>query len=345
MKSANPEVQILTYGLLVSSPAGNAVVLPEVLECIDLSVRYLHDHSDAHERSEILSITKRLLTRLHDSKSAIQRSAKNVASDGKASVTLEKYTVFTQSFYRFLKDELDTGLSYPRHILSLLSLQHFLDLSIESDLVSGDEGLVRALISLVLDPFEDVRDNATSILLKLTSFNNEVVESALSDGFLRKVEALVVKTGRADHADAAGRILALRSLCVSSLNRVQLSSDCTDLVKAVWRLEQSTSSDSGFQLRPGCAVSIHADLLGVSYRLRYLGDQNDQVLHFDVSLVQVCLNVWDQVRAQLCVDSPETASEVEDELNDEGPKDLLAFCWRALRDSRLDSELYATYWY
>lgn len=50
--------------------------------------------------------------------------------------------------------------------------------------------------------------------------------------------------------------------------------------------------------------------------------------------VLVCERIWEEVKPVLCVDSPEghTDEPVED-LN-VGPKDILSYSWRALRESR-----------
>ena len=52
------------------------------------------------------------------------------------------------------------------------------------------------------------------------------------------------------------------------------------------------------------------------------------------TVLEVCITIWDMVRSILCIDSPETAYEAEDDDGKEGPKDRLAYSWRALRDSR-----------
>lgn len=51
-------------------------------------------------------------------------------------------------------------------------------------------------------------------------------------------------------------------------------------------------------------------------------------------IVSICDRIWDEVKPVLCVDSPEghTDEPVED-LN-VGPKDILSYSWRALRESR-----------
>ncbi|EXJ64489.1 hypothetical protein A1O7_00825 [Cladophialophora yegresii CBS 114405] len=335
LKTANPELRILTYGLLTISPAGNATVNPGVLECIASSMQNLHDDPDAHERGETLSITKRLLRRLQNSATALRRVTQLVDGDEEANIVLESYRSFVGRLYDFLKTELGTGASYPRHILAVLSLQYLFDLTKGPDLLVGDKSLVQALICLVIDPFEDVRSNAAILLRTLACKDQSLVASVLSSSLLQKVQVLAVRTGRADHADAMGRLCALRGVCATLSNEMPVDTDSTDLVEEIRRFKDLTSKQGGIELRPGCALPIHGLLLGISYRLRYLRPRDGQVRLFDFTLLEMCANVWDQVRDQLCVDSPERASEIETEADDEGPKDLLAFSWRALRDSSI----------
>jgi hypothetical protein len=330
---ANPEVQILTYGLLVTSPASNTAVSPEILDCLASNIQYLHDHAEAHERGEILSITRRLLRRLRNSALAIRRSVKDDSVGQTCSKTLESYTSFTKRFYDFLKGEMSTGVSYPRHILGLLSLQLLLDLAPDCDAALVDAGLVATLVNLVLDPFEDVRAAATNLLLSLSCNFSEFVADAINPHFLQHLEAMTIRTGRADHADAFGRLVALRSLCATQVRAVPTCLK-DGLIEHLRRLEQLTSPQSGAELRPGCSTAIHGEMLSVSYRLRYSIVPADNMSHLASLLLSICASVWTQVRGQLCVDSPERTTEIDDEMADEGPKDLLAYSWRALRDSR-----------
>ena len=344
MMTADSEVQLLTYGLLVLSPAGNAIISPQILDCLIVSMKYLHDHSDANSRSEILSITKRLLKRLQNSAAPLQKSnlETNEVQVHEGEVILDSYESFNTSFYRFLKGELKSGVSYPRHIISLLTLQFLFQLTIEDQPFSKDRGLVEALISLAQDPFEDVRGAACALLRKLIDYDKSLIAETLSTTLLQNVGLLAIQTGRADHADAMGRLSALRSLCISASSVAQPNFVDVNLVQDAESLEQLTSEDRGVPLRPGCAIAIHGTLLGVSYRLQSLQSQDERISALGSVLLKACTNVWNQVKVQLCVDSPETAIEEEDDINEEGPKDLLAFSWRALRDSRYVHSLRTT---
>lgn len=337
LKTANSEIQILTYGLLISSHSTNSVVAPEVLDCVASSMKYLHDNADAHERSEILSLTRRLLRRLERTSTILRRQAYVTDANNEANIMLESYNSFIRSLYSFLKSELNTGISYPRHILSLTSLRYLFDSVTHPDVFAGDGQLVNALAGLILDPFEDVRGSAAALLQLLIAKENSLVASGLSHAILQRTEMLALRTGRADHADALGRLSALRSLCNTSSSVIVSCVGERALLQEISHLEQLTSVQGGIKLKPGCPIPIHGLLRAVVYRLQHLNGQGDQTHSYESTLLRVCVNVWEQVKAQLCVDSPETASEVDDDVNDEGPKDLLAYSWRALRDSRYES--------
>lgn len=336
LKVADPEVRILTYGLLVSSPATNAIVPAGALDCISSSLKYLHDDADAHERGEILSITKRLLRRIQTSALALRRSTSSNQSGNVHDTILIHYKSFTGTLCTFLKQELGPGISYQRHILSLLCLQHFLDLTTEPDALMNDLELVVALTGLVLDPFEDVRSVTANLLHLLAAKGQERVRQVISQGLVNKVALLAVTSVRGDHADALGRLWALYYSFFDSAVSSQAVGDPVGnsaLPHLLTQLEEYTSEI--VNLRPGSTFPIHGFLLAISYGLREPKTQRAVRSFVDSMMVhQVCLQVWTHVRIHLCVDSPETSTEPEDEDSSEGPKDLLAYSWRALRDSR-----------
>jgi hypothetical protein len=337
LMSASSEIRILTYGFLTSSSATTAVVSPGVLDCVTSSIKYLHDDADAHERGEILSITRRLLRRIQTSHSLIRKgSTRETNVEGKKTA-LAHYEIFTQRFYEFLKAELGAGLSYPRHILGLQTLQYFLDMTIEPHILETDEELVRSLCSLVLDPFDDVRGTAVALLHALAVKGSQLVTRVVSRDFLRKVELLATNTVRGDHADGMGRLWALwdalndediepSKLRHRSEHGSRLSMHMTELERLIAEHEI---------LRPGSEIPVHGSLLAIYYRLRDLATRHGQhdAVHANQAL-NLCVRVWDHVRIHLCLESPENSSERDDEASNEGPKDLLAYSWRALRDSR-----------
>ncbi|KIW15620.1 hypothetical protein PV08_05668 [Exophiala spinifera] len=331
-KLSSSEIQILTYGLLTASAAANSIVPEGALNCISLGLRYLHDDADAHERGEIMSVTKRLLRRIQAGCSALLKQKQN-GSVSEADVVVASYRRFTSSYYHFLRAELSSGVSYPRHILALQSLQCLLDSRLEIGTFSSDSELMTYLCNLILDPFEDVRQASTALLHCLASETPEVLSLAINPGLLHGVESLVVQTGRSDHADGMGRLWAIRS----HLNRIlqsQQNSAETALLRCITQLEAQLSIEGSLQ--PGSIYPLHGYLLGLSFQLRGFEANDKQATKFDAArILRVCSQVWDQVRSQLCVDSPERTSDLADDDGTQGPKDMLAYSWRALRDSSL----------
>lgn len=51
-------------------------------------------------------------------------------------------------------------------------------------------------------------------------------------------------------------------------------------------------------------------------------------------IVWICDKVWQEVKPVLCIDSPEGHSDEPLEDLSVGPKDILSYSWRALRESR-----------
>lgn len=55
---------------------------------------------------------------------------------------------------------------------------------------------------------------------------------------------------------------------------------------------------------------------------------------FHSRILNVCQNIWLEVKSVLCVDSPEGHTDEAMNDLDVGPKDVLSYSWRALRESR-----------
>jgi hypothetical protein len=51
-------------------------------------------------------------------------------------------------------------------------------------------------------------------------------------------------------------------------------------------------------------------------------------------IIAACTRIWEEVKPVLCIDSPE--GHTDDSLDELalGPKDLLSYSWRALRETR-----------
>ncbi|KIW49721.1 hypothetical protein, variant 3 [Exophiala xenobiotica] len=331
-KLASSEIQIIIYGLLAASRAAHTIIHADGLDCIASSLKYLYNDADAHDRGEILSITKRLLKRVQTGCSALYKRSQHSAIDSENDAKLASYQSFTARYYNFLRSELGTGVSYPRHILALQSLQYFFSLSVEPGMFLSDRELAKSLCNLSLDPFEDVRDLSASLLQFIASETPEFVSLTVSPGLLHDVEMLALHTGRGDHADGMGRLWAVRSHTNGVVESAQAAAERA-LMMHISKLENLLSKVGSLQ--PGSDFPLHGSLLALNYQLRNLKGPGLDATSDSARILNLCRRIWNEVRPQLCVDSPERTSDLADDDGTEGPKDLLAYSWRALRDSSL----------
>lgn len=137
-----------------------------------------------------------------------------------------EYEKFVDWYTRFLKEELSPTASYQRHITSLRAMNYFL----KSCLIPGDEASVRrwpaerlidntwlrSVLDLIMDPYDDVRETAASLIMLLQSRGpmsgppahiNGLTSSPFEELFMfcRNANELSLKTARADHCDGAAR--------------------------------------------------------------------------------------------------------------------------------------------
>ena len=320
LKSGSSTVRIHAYSLLTANFGTTAAIPKDVLQCLLDSLDCLYDDNDAFERGEVVSITRRLLKRLESSRSSLQKM--QIASSTVEQNTLDSYDNFLHEFSRFLLKELDPGISYPRHILALQTFQLLLGTVPEvwTDLIL----LVASLSSLSLDPFDDVRSTASLLLREVVELDSEGVTQDLVSKLLEDTESLSAKTCRHDHADAAGRLWPVVKF--QDHNSVPVH---TTLRASLLRLDEHLKATE--PISPGFDYPLHATLLGFSYTLGAGADQSRSMCD---GLMTVCQKIWIKVQPQLCVDSPETETDDAESGGTIGPKDLLAYSWRALRDSR-----------
>lgn len=295
------------FGTIAAIPVG-------VLRCLLGSLRYLHKDNDAHERGEVISITRRLLRRLKSSRVHLQKKQPRSIQDED---TLCHYDDFLRQLGNFLLLEMDPGVSYQRHVLALHTLQ--LLLQVARDPWLDSHSLAHSLSNLILDTFDDVRSLAAILLKDLIELTFDGVTPSFVMELSWRVQRLSARTCRHDHADAAGR---LRAIVISQEGiAAEAQASLFD------RLHECTTTT--VNLTPASGFALHATLLGLAYGLDAERNAMEDIWP---SLVEICEKIWIMVQPQLCVDSPEKAADDTEE--DGGPKDLLAYSWRALRDSR-----------
>ena len=149
--------------------------------------------------------------------------------------SIEHHASFLRWYMSFLAKELQPTASYQRHITALeilrLALREFtgrcsstslglvaLDEFVDRVGVSHTEGLSRLLLDLIMDPFDDVRSLASSILLFiLGGAQQRQVEMSTANAvndltavktslIISRAEKAMRATCRADHADGLARL-------------------------------------------------------------------------------------------------------------------------------------------
>ena len=322
--NGEPEIRATTLGLLLFSRATSEPVPDNVLLVVVQNLDHIFDDGDAHYRGEATNIFAKLVRRLNDSFSKLER----LRQDGQHQ-TLQN---FLEHFVQKMLSYLGPSHTYQRHILTLQILQHVLAapklLLYLRDIDAFSETYQRSLccnlLSLVMDPFEDVRDLAWTMLRSVStqvtgdqahpSFRGLL--AATTTNLLPHLERLAACSARSDHADGLGRIHSL-----------QISHE--KLAFIVSRLTNYLDSLRAFELPT--LFPLHGLLLAVRHAMST--ENLDESTCF--SILSTCKRIWDLVQGHLCVDSPEfSQSEVDLDMN-VGPKDILAYSWRALRDSSL----------
>lgn len=357
MANKSSTVQARTYDLLADtnrSIESEKAMLRVVIKHLPL----LHGSPDPYQRGQISNITKRLLQ--HILRERVRQShtisrLETLSDHSKIhQTTLSFYDCLLARFVDFLLDELSPNCSFPRQVSALTALKVLVDADVPllgmTDVVNHRQGAndtseskLNVVWRLLLNPFEKIRSMAASNLKTLSS--KSICPGALHEkcdqlrgelsSLLREAQFLASSTGRADHADATGHLLALRT----RLGSYDLGTIQSIVLEAKDRLQKSkhmyTIQLAGF--------SLHGQLIGLRYiidDMRCLENFSQAFGSEDVraildEMLQLCSTIWTDVCGDLCIDSPETSVDEDAAVPGEGPKDRLSYSWRALRDSSL----------
>lgn len=339
VQNSFPAVRQSACELLLASCTSKHLPTVEALACLQDSLPTLHDDLDAYARGELFSTFRKFLISIRASElpdAAI--SQRTTSTDNMGSVR-----TFLQTYLAFLKSELAVHLPYGRHILALDLLCFLLSDAAakqQSKMTAAimDKDTVIALFSLISDPYDDVRGSAAQALSYALKSDNEQIKHTLVaiKNYVQpdlNVGSTASRTNRADHADAMGRMTPLIAGILRSSHKdlndaVTISNHVTSLRWIVCSLE---TFDITF------VYPLHGKLLGVSYLLL-----NAETNYFSTDLtltismlLEICQQIWVLSEAHLCVDSPEVETDTSEDGGSSGPKDLLAYAWRILRDSHI----------
>ncbi|KAL3439309.1 putative death-receptor fusion protein-domain-containing protein [Aspergillus tetrazonus] len=371
-------IKMAALSLLVTAPSTTKPLSSAAIRIIIKSLPSLHAESDPCTRGEILSMVRGLIVRL---KGGILANIENPV-EPRTTLSKKQPIVYIrddaetrsclQSYLDFLMADLRTTASYHRHIMAVKTLYLVIESGLDERYIGAGSNkpeqrqvrwkfhmeifgpkLLRLLVDLLMDPYDEVRIAALNIL-KLFPRSVLLDTEGRSNGepellnALAKAEILASNTSRADHADTVALLYHL----------IFVIADAKDPKEAKWwttkqgvvqlileKLEGKLSSSEGLfnsSLRD-------APLHGYLSALRYIisspnfytlvssegsnSPENWRSVH--TRIASLCDRIWEEVKPQLCIDSPEGhAAEPIEDLK-VGPKDILSYSWRALRESSL----------
>ncbi|TPX10842.1 uncharacterized protein E0L32_008231 [Thyridium curvatum] len=391
----SPDIRALAISLLISSQTTSR---PFADSTFGLLRRYLpvyYADPDAKFRNETLSYTKDLIKRLKGTlivmkrnlgrlESAIAKSenpepatpqSKFKDKNGEARqkqvtallslgvpdlrMLITQHELFYQWFLDFLRQELVSTASYPRHITALKAAAFVLKISREllgsahdaTDMeaverIFRDPAWIRSVLDLAMDPFGDVREVSTSILMLLppdfasipfTSSGRPDQLSLISivEEFSHRADVLSARTARADHADGAARIRGVLCVWASGVeSRQELFSRTLDLLDEKLSIAEKDLGHAAIE------NPVHGDFASLGYMWQVLAKEKysdpdvASLSALQERIVSSCKRVWDMVRHVLCDDSPEghLPQDMED-VEGLDTKDLLSYSFRAIHES------------
>lgn len=276
-------------------------------------------------------------------------------------------------YIHFLEKELRPTASYQRRITALRALLVVLKSGIDPDvphhhLSRSGQGqlrwshgvqimnskLLRSLLDLVVDPFDDIRSAAIDNLeICLDSISPEKKASALKSipQLINRAEKMMLRTGRADQADGLARAYALLfNQCNEDLPEV-LKTDSMGIWTRTGILNRLTYQlEETIELaRKDLPAAVDGrPVHGIFAGLRYILDQGSfyadiarlhqaefQVFKGIHDRIRTCFeSLWTVVQDVLCVDAPE--GHVPEDFDEEASldtKEILSYSWRGLKEA------------
>ena len=267
LENASPSVRMAALSLLISSPALFKLPSRQVIYNLRRCLPHFHVEANAKPRNEFIALMKKLCMRLRASTMSLLRAGQTPETAGVDNISdasadskrdsrkhssdigdnLRGHYAFRRWYLLFLTHQLRPTASYQSHITALrilhalikgevagraamskIDIEYFkaLDEDAPRDLV------IRPILDLLLDPFDDVRHCATLVCEAQLQLNlvqtspstkckleddaqcvrkaqQYYAASSMIHTALLRAESKAKITGRADHADGVGRLYYL----------------------------------------------------------------------------------------------------------------------------------------
>ncbi|KAF2277988.1 uncharacterized protein EI97DRAFT_415834 [Westerdykella ornata] len=390
VSAPEPDVRLAGLFLSVYSTAVTRTVTAGVLKSLRRHLVHLHTDTDANFRKEVLNHVQRLIERLKGSTATMMKmtTGKTVQPQNRIPFSsrsnsgvdvpsgrpdpLEDSLRFILWYTHFLEWELRPSSSYQRRITALKALAilfrcgldpnvpyHHLSKSAQGQLHwahslhLSNPRLMRLLLDLVLDPFDDIRSASVSILeLSLDSIPNDKRASTLSliPRMISRAEMTMLRTGRADQADGVARAYSLLfRQCGGDLSGFEVADGCQWTKNRILQHLTKQLEDTIDVAQTDLSLAVNGrPVHGTFASLRYIMDQDDFYSTMAV-LPTADLQLWKDIHDRilvgferlwtciqnvLCADAPE--GHVPDEIEEESSldtKEILSYSWRGLKEA------------
>ncbi|KAH9827697.1 putative death-receptor fusion protein (DUF2428) [Teratosphaeria destructans] len=300
--------------------------------------------TDADFRSDVFGYVQRLLDRIRAITAVLVRQSAQ-RSDPALAEIMDNHRSFLTWLLHFTVWELRPTSSYQRHISALKCLSILVRSGLDPHIQPGHLSKsarretcwpfnlqilttesCRTLLDLLVDPFDDVRQTAASILaIGLASMRDQAwLRLALG-----RAEDAMLNTGRADQADGVAHAYSL--LHASMKRNGDLDVVRRDLYG---KLEHALITAQADLPRAVQRYPLHGLLTSIRYVLA--NSEEEQRVNSLSRLAPLLQAVWNVVKPILCNDAPEGyLPENFEETIDVSTKDTLSFCWRALKEASL----------
>ncbi|KAI0850975.1 putative death-receptor fusion protein-domain-containing protein [Daldinia vernicosa] len=274
----------------------------------------------------------------------------------KLNAVLRQHEDFASWYVGFLKNELAPTTSYQRHITALKAMVFIakpapsngsviLDSSELSTLLI-DATWFRSILDLIMDPFDDVRETAASLVMALSpDIGNPGLQKQMKElgktpieelrSFCNKADELARRTARADHSDGAARSFEL--LCRWSINSEERMRIPFTILSS---LESKLSAAEQDLANAVLQAPVHGSFASLRYiwnsfsTMKFSREDIEALAKIQDRAVACCQRIWRAVRHVLCDDSPEGHLPEElEEVEGLDTKDLLSYSFRAIHES------------
>ncbi|KAI1646324.1 putative death-receptor fusion protein-domain-containing protein [Daldinia loculata] len=373
------EARTSAVSLLIASPS---TTKPYTTEAIELLKQYLpsfYEDSDPKMRYDVLGHSRNMIKRIQNTIESLRREADRISKKinkaksnrgdkdsqlerhqndtvAKLNAVLRQHEDFASWYVGFLKNELAPTTSYQRHITALKAMvfiakpapSHGSAIlnSYELSTLLIDVTWFRSILDLIMDPFDDVRETAASLVMALSpEIGNPELQKQMKElgktpieelrSFCNKADELARRTARADHSDGAARSFEL--LCRWSINSEERMRIPFTILSS---LETKLSAAEQDLANAVLQAPVHGSFASLRYiwnsfsTMKFSREDIEALAKIQDRAIACCQRIWRAVRHVLCDDSPEGHLPEElEEVEGLDTKDLLSYSFRAIHES------------